>query len=279
MKTVFTDISTIAHLWANKTQSEAKNSGRNFYFESDTIYSYGRHFPIAKHIENNGINAVLFTERSYSNTTAKHIAVVRQSSRHLNIIDCLSPESSRNENFNYWQKCIESEAGKLLKAKKPEIYLSKIDSIKDKINRYVKYFDIEIPGLLSAAMQITDKTKYNDYAANKETILKEQKAKEQKELKKAHKIALDKWLKLETSRLYTHDGFDYLRVNDNRIETTQAVKIPLEVAKRLYSQIKDNTLQVGAKILDYSVQSIGKEIKIGCHNFKTSYLLSFGSKL
>ena len=47
----------------------------------------------------------------------------------------------------------------------------------------VELFDIEIPVLLLAAMQITDKAKYNDYAANKETILKAQQVKEQKELK------------------------------------------------------------------------------------------------
>lgn len=69
----------IAHLWAHKTQSAARNPGKNFYFEGDTIYSYGSHFPIARHVVNaKGVPAIVFTQRSYSVTTAKHINLVRR---------------------------------------------------------------------------------------------------------------------------------------------------------------------------------------------------------
>ena len=70
-----------------------------------------------------------------------------------------------------------------------------------------------------------------------------------------------------------------MRIRENRVETTQAVQIPIEIAKRLYLKIKTNTLAVGDKILDYSVNNVGKEIKIGCHTFNRSYLLKFGSQL
>jgi hypothetical protein len=66
----------VAHLWAHQTQPSARNSGRgNFYFEGATIYSYGRHFPIARHAD---ANTILFTTRGYSNTTARHIGDVRR---------------------------------------------------------------------------------------------------------------------------------------------------------------------------------------------------------
>ena len=69
----------IAHLWAHQTQSDARNQQGNFYFTGATIYSYGSHFPIAKHVTNKrGKKAILFTTRSYSNTTGGHIAAVRQ---------------------------------------------------------------------------------------------------------------------------------------------------------------------------------------------------------
>ena len=42
----------VAHLWANKSQDSARESGGRFYFVGDTIYSYGSHFPIARHVEN-----------------------------------------------------------------------------------------------------------------------------------------------------------------------------------------------------------------------------------
>jgi hypothetical protein len=68
----------VAHLWAHKVQSDAHNQRKNIYFEGDTIYSYGGHFPIARHVTGMcGKAAILFTTRSYSSTTNKHIWAVR----------------------------------------------------------------------------------------------------------------------------------------------------------------------------------------------------------
>lgn len=280
MKTVFTDISQVAHLWANKQQSEAKNSGHNFYFFNDTIYSYGSHFPIAKHITNEaGENATLFTERTYSNTTAKHISIVRQAARHLNVIYCFNPESTHEQNFTSWLKEAEYSAAKLTKAKKPELYLSEISQIANKVNKYATFFSLSIPETLQAVLSIGNKNEYAEYANKKEDYEKEEKVRQEKELQKKHKKELSEWLKGKTHRLYTHNGFDYLRVNDNTIETTQAVKIPLEIGKGLYTAIKDNSLNVGAKFMQYEVLETGKNVRIGCHNFKTDYLLKFGQTL
>ncbi len=68
----------IAHLWAHKTQDKARNPQGNFYFEGDTIYSYGSHFPIASHVTHKGRRGVNITTRSYGPTTGKHINLVRQ---------------------------------------------------------------------------------------------------------------------------------------------------------------------------------------------------------
>jgi hypothetical protein len=90
----------VAHLWANKAQTNAKSHTKQFYFEGDTIYSYGKHFPIARltginvktNVGNRDIHygqfgektayslreVVLFTTKSYSNTTAKHKCLVNR---------------------------------------------------------------------------------------------------------------------------------------------------------------------------------------------------------
>jgi hypothetical protein len=94
-----------------------------------------------------------------------------------------------------------------------------------------------------------------------------------------YKEQLKKWFNFETGRVYGGFNFDFLRLKENRVETTQAVQIPLELAKRLHNKIKENTLEVGEQLLNYRVDQIGDIIKIGCHNFKRSYLLNFGSKL
>ena len=81
MKTVFTT-RELPHIWAAQQQTEGKAG--SFYFRDATIYSYGSHFPIATIIGHD----VLFTKRTYSNTTAKHIGKTRRAITHKNIIWC-----------------------------------------------------------------------------------------------------------------------------------------------------------------------------------------------
>lgn len=64
----------VAHAWAHQNRDRA--NGSNFYFEGDTIYSYGRHFPIAR--IDAAEQTVWFTTDGYSSTTAKHKSLARQ---------------------------------------------------------------------------------------------------------------------------------------------------------------------------------------------------------
>jgi hypothetical protein len=280
MKKVFTDISQVAHLWANQLQDEARNSG-NFYFNGKTIYSYGGHFPIAKHIELDGERAVLFTTRGYSNTTAKHISVVRQAASHLNVIKCHNPNTTHEENFNRWKIDAELVAAKLPKAKKPEKYLNELEYINSQANKYAQFFGLELPAILTTILSIKDKNEWTAYHDQKTAILEAERLKLEAELKKQHKKALIDWKAGKTHRLYTRIETDYLRVNEEaaRIETTQAVQIPMELGKRLFYSIKENTLKVGDKVLNFEVNEVGAKVKIGCHTFTKKYLLQFGSKV
>ena len=67
------------------SRKTARESGGRFYFVGDTIYSYGSHFPIARHVAHKGKAAVLFTTRSYSVTTAGHKCMVESACRHLTV--------------------------------------------------------------------------------------------------------------------------------------------------------------------------------------------------
>ena len=66
----------IPHLWSHKTQESARNPQRNLFFEHGTIYSYGTHFPIAKHYQNSVRSVVLFTTDRHSVTTSGHCSAV-----------------------------------------------------------------------------------------------------------------------------------------------------------------------------------------------------------
>jgi hypothetical protein len=274
-------VSELCHKWANQEQESGRNANGSMYFNGSTIYSYGSHFPIAKHIVNEqGQRAVLFTERTYSNTTAKHISKVYMSCKNDNIIYCSNPNSSHAYNFNDWlNTAVLHGASKLKAARKPELYLNYISNIESKAVKYAEFFGIEIPETLKAVFSIKDKSQYLDYQHKANELAKIEEQKRLKEQKKQFKEQIQKWLNLETSRLYTNYKYDFLRINDNRIETTQAVQIPLAIGKKLYQLIKDNKLSIGDKVLNYTVNEIGNEIKIGCHTFKQSYLLKFGAQL
>lgn len=66
----------VSHIWANGQKASGK--GSNFYFEGDTIYSYGRHFPCAKRVVMlNGDVVYLINPARYSVSTSKHQSLVR----------------------------------------------------------------------------------------------------------------------------------------------------------------------------------------------------------
>lgn len=285
MKTVFAP-SEVAHIFANKQQDNATNSGRTLFFEKKSIYSYGRHFAIARHVENNeGAKALLFTTRVYSNTTAKHIAVVRNATSHLNKIYCYNPNSTQVENMESYLNSVKNALSNLDKAKKPAKYILEAEQVQAQAHKFAEFYGIktkQIDTLIDSAKS----GKYSELLA-KERKAKERKAKaEQKQAEKAFLISLDKWRKFETSILYgRHFGFDYLRINKdkNRIETSQGVKIPIEVAKLAFNWIKTKvkcTDDCNYKIIDFEVKELNEKYLIaGCHKVSMEEINTIGNKI
>lgn len=255
--------SEVAHAFANQTQSEARTQTNNFYFHGNMIFSYGSHFCIAKFVDE---NTLLFTEKSYSNTTSKHLNHVLHATSHIKKIYCANPIGSHDENFTHWLNEAEANIQKLKNARKPENYILELQSIKDKVSIYANYFGIKLPLSLEKALSITDKAEIIAYLENKaEAIAKEKKQKET-ELKKEHAKNLKKWKSFEIYSLYQRDGFDYLRKDSENFQTSQGVKIPIAVGLRFYNNIVNKTIKVGDKFLDYTISEINnKLIKIGCH--------------
>lgn len=287
MKTVFTDISQVAHLWANQLQDSARNSG-NYFFNKDAIYSYGHHFMIAKHHENKKGKVVLFTTRTYSNTTSTQVSVTRQACSHKELIYCSNPDGiSHEDNFKVWQANIENHARSLVNARKPEKYLNAISYEFKQAEVYAKYFGLKLPKGLILANSITTKEDYLKFDAKKIALAKKEEKQRIANSAKQHAIELAKWRNNEVNRLYTHDGFDYLRIDSvkNRLVTSQNVEIPMEVAKKFYGYVLDTIKNGGctncnAKLMDYSVRAISdKLVSVGCHNVTIGEINTIASQL
>lgn len=88
--------SEVFHLWAHQTQSYARNPSGNVFFDGPTIYSYGRHFPVARIYERKGEKLVLLNSASRSVTTAKHQREAHQAVSHLRAMRCPFAPSEYN---------------------------------------------------------------------------------------------------------------------------------------------------------------------------------------
>lgn len=289
MKKVFPP-SEIAHLWANKIQDEATTSGRNFYFESDTIYSYGRHFPIACHY--NGI--VLMTLATYSNTTAKHIYNVRGAISHKTVLYCYEPVEAKcgnhNGNLQFWINNIKQQFPKLAVATKPEIYKEKIEREIAQLNAYMAFFkDAKLTKEQKAVLKlaaspdiknIARKQSEKEIAANKLR---------NKRIKEAEIKMLEYWQnnvswedqdsevkRLASGQYNWKDTYLRLTTDGKNIETSKGIKIPIDIAQRVYKQYLTKVSEGGCigdcgnwKVLDYTVtQATSEAFIIGCHNIK-----------
>jgi hypothetical protein len=246
----------VAHLFALQSQSEAMNSNRSFYFEGTELFSYGRHFCIAKFAD---ANTLLFTERSYSNSTAKHINYAWQATSHIRKIHCAFPAGSHAENFNWWKARANEQLELLKRSRKPEKYVAELLRIEDKAKKYSEYFGIEVDSKLQALVSIQDKEKAEEYTREAERL-------EQERIAKEHKKELILFREFKRNSIYTRNGFDYIRVDLDHFETSQGVRIPIAVGLAFYKYLSAGKITAGDKLMQYEVRDVNKEsISIGCH--------------
>ena len=80
MKQVLSNHHEVCHVWAQQKQDEGRAS--RIFFEDKSIYSYGRHFEMARFID---ANTVFITTRGHSVSTAKHLSLVRGAVSHKTV--------------------------------------------------------------------------------------------------------------------------------------------------------------------------------------------------
>ena len=299
----------VAHVWANQLQDEARNSGNNFYFRGNTIYSYGSHFPIAVHY--NGV--VLFTLRGYSNTTAKHISYTRSAVSHKDLVYCDNPQDSANGfhdgSINHWMEQIELNLQALQKAKKPEKYLSEIDRIKSEMKVYTDLFGVTLSDTQTKILNISDKSQYAELLKTRAEAIAAQEKKEiaarKRMLKDGQKLygeyrsAYWNYQETEFKKNLTryqrqaldqyHYSLNYhtlLRTDGETVETSKGMKMPVQVAKRyfsFYQRIVNNGGCDGNcnyKMLDYEVTKASEfGLVIGCHSIPASEITHLAEQL
>lgn len=299
MKKVFSN-NEVTHIWAQQTQSEGR--GSNIFFEGATIYSYGKHFPIAT-IEGND---VLFTLDSYSSTTAAHISRARSAISHKNIIWCKAvpvkywkddrplnkQEFTRTHeiNTNYWKNKIKALFDQLGNKKNRDIRgrIGEVSRQIEQLNRYYAYFGLKVKDAeLKSLLTIATKPDFVEKAREAKVKQDATNERKMKQATKAYETYISLWRNyddegLKNLPLKTKDlcnfyrnksvAFTRLRFNssENRLETSKGVQIPAKIAKRAYVALNGcmegscNSLSI--PVMNYTITETGKDyIKAGCH--------------
>lgn len=100
----------VARRFANGCTS---GSSQHVFIDGDRIYSYGRHFCIARRV--NGV--VLLTTRTYSVSTAKHVRHVWTALTDSKIVRCYDPDASSEVNMKHYDEEIAKLEEKVRRAR------------------------------------------------------------------------------------------------------------------------------------------------------------------
>lgn len=291
MKQVF-KTEEVAHIWASQKQDSGRNSFGNFYFEKDIIYSYGKHFPIARIIGND----VLFTLRGYSNTTSKHIYKTRQAISHKNIIWCyyvptfFGSNYDHNKNVEEWKRQIKTLFSEVGNKRIRDINkrTSEISYHIENLNTYCTYFKFKIKDKeLKGLIKMSQSNNLIQLARAANEMMNVRKAKETVLAKKAFDKYIDLWRKWDNEGIknlsektkslistyrVSEGHFTRLRYDKNtdRIETSKGVQIPAKVAKQAYLTLNGCLSkachELSIPVMGYTITETTKDALIaGCH--------------
>lgn len=276
MKRVFTNSSDVIHLFAQRTQDDAR-CGNVFFDNKDKIYSYGRHYLLGEFLND---KTIMINDDGYSVTTSKHISEISYATRQYKQF------YKSKTNLERVYNSVKLNADKLAKARKPELYINSILSLWDSLNEYLRYTKgitkakkdkkyREISRLVDAINEDSEGLK--DKLSKQK---KDAKAKQDKKNAKAIKESLKKFNAYEINSFRVGD-YDFLRVSKNGefVETSQHIKVPIKDAKLLYTMIKEGRDIKGYRIAGYRVTSINGTLKIGCHNINIDSVHEIGNKI
>lgn len=252
----------VAHLWANRSRERA--SGSHFYFEGDTIYSYGSHFPIARHHK----GVALFTNGTRSNTTARHISITRQAASHLTKFHVEDPTKNpgRADVLSYAER-VKDLSMRTARARNPDNHLNFLQSVVDEGNAFCTRFGFKTRFSMPSNL---DELKAKAAASAERERAARAKAKAKLEADQAETIT--RWIAGEAVQISWNISRVYLRNRDGIIETSKGAKVALDAALQAYRFARINRIKGWRrngdtfKVGDYQLDSVNEQgIIAGCH--------------
>jgi hypothetical protein len=292
----YKNVADVIHAFANLSTdemftAEGDSRGGNVFFSRGSLYSYGHHFTIARYVKSKtGATILFYNSDSYSITTSGHQSAARQALSHRTLISIPGAGTGTERDvFDRLTREVKPLLDKLAVARKPELYLDKIATLKSAADAYAEHTGAKVPKEFKALCSITDSAEVAEFR-------KREGARIARERKQAIKAAQEKdaqsiadFRTFKANRIYIADGTDRLRYNAEarRIETTQCVQIPVTYARQFWQMIEyarrtgDYSTIVGFRVLDsFAVRTFDPEkIEIGCHTIPLSEIDAMAAAL
>lgn len=281
----------VAHVWAQQTKSEGK--GSSFYFEGDTIYSFGGHFPIARFV--NPSTVLLTIENGWGGYTGRHIGHVVRALRGLpvNVIHCLEPATRNgchgsriltaevqqlNNLEDYAQRFRKALESACRARSNADLYLERAAQIRAWCRAYCKLYRIKFPGW------VRDEIPGDLDAIRARAVERLNKEREAKRVKLARDVA--RWQAGELVNISEFpDTLLRLSRNGRMVETSRGAQVPVEDARALWAIVarckregrRFNAL--GMTIGNFGVREIESSgnVRIGCHYLQFEECARFAS--
>jgi len=293
MRTALRNHDEVAHYWANQIQPEGKAS--RLFFEGNTIYSYGRHFEIAKIVKP---EVVLFTENSYSSSTGKHLSITRSAiPHHFKIFPAATSYSCYGNysvttnniaNLTYYLKQAEEFLNKAAKARiLADVYAQTAKNWLSIFTDYAKEFEVNTKPFKKLFDKLADaidnfkipekRLEFIEARKHAENIAKQAKTLDWKKHLKQWKDHAGNYLDCSIPEC----SFDYLRIVGNDIETSKNVRFPIVSGLLLWRKLQQQESIKGDKIDDRwtVIDNNQKFLQVGCHKILHSEIQAVAKQL
>jgi hypothetical protein len=267
--------SEIEHIWAQQKISEGRCG--NVFFEGPSIFSYGRHFEMARFISG---EVVLITTRRYSVTTSSHLHAVRMAVDHLTTFEVPTFEDHKANALGYITD-IQAELYRISRMRSdPTFWLKQYRAKVQEAAQYAALFQKQIGAAQYRAIHAMYEARLNPLTKDQMAKLKAQAVKDRERTKAARearelqyaleqeamKKSIEDWARGEDVRRSFHDVPVRLRVKDNEIQTSRGASVPLIEARKLWHTLQTKQPIEGMRVGHYTVTEIRDgALIVGCH--------------
>ena len=265
--------SEVFHLWANQTQDEARNGNDSVSFHRNDAYSYGT--IIGRIIKNEaGDKAFLVSDRSYSNTTAKHQSWLRRAIPPIFPVfhfpevapggwNSISAQPTPIDLLMYYRDQIQTEQGKARRARvHKDWHESRATEWMTEANTICRFFGLS---------EAFDAQQVDALIAQQEQAKRERQEREDQAKRERLEAEVIKFREGLPAYLYNYPDI-LLRpsADGESIETSLGAVVPLHHARRLFRAWLAGNVLPGDRVGVYNVDRVenGTALQIGCHYIK-----------